>query len=76
MTDTFRKWHRKLREDCIEAYGGGSNLLRELRKQGSPLGYRALCYNCNASFGMYGYCPHHPEKSLVDRALDELPFLT
>ena len=33
-------------------------LFRRLRKQGFPSGYRVLCYNCNNSIGMYGYCPH------------------
>ena len=36
---------------------------RDLRKQGFPKdGYRILCWNCNASIGMYGYCPHDKEK--------------
>lgn len=24
-----------------------------------PPGLRVLCMNCNLSFGIYGYCPHH-----------------
>lgn len=37
---------------------GGHYLYRRLRKQGWPLGYRVLCFNCNSSLGFYGYCPH------------------
>ena len=44
-------------------HGGGSNLLRALRKNGFPPGYRVLCYNCNNSYGMYGYCPHKTQNS-------------
>jgi len=97
MTEAFRKWHAKLRRECIEAYGskceccgdmtyefltidhiqgggrkernhhgGGSNLLRSLRKEGFPPGYRVLCYNCNNSYGMYGYCPHQNERNVKD----------
>ena len=29
-----------------------------LKLNGYPTGYRVLCYNCNMSFGFYGYCPH------------------
>jgi hypothetical protein len=92
--EAFRKWHVKLRKECIEAYGhtceccgettyefltidhidgggrrerdqhgGGSNLLRALRKNSFPPGYRVLCYNCNNSYGMYGYCPHKTIKT-------------
>ena len=43
--------------------GGGSNYLRDLRKNGFPSGYRVLCYNCNNSFGAYGYCPHHQNEN-------------
>jgi hypothetical protein len=28
----------------------------------SPQTYRVLCFNCNMSLGIYGYCPHHPER--------------
>lgn len=38
-------------------HGNGDNLLRYLRKQGYPSGYRVLCHNCNFSLGKYGYCP-------------------
>ena len=44
-------------------------LWRKLRKEGYPPGYRVLCQNCNASLGLYGYCPHKP-KELVKGAAD------
>lgn len=43
--------HRKSR-------GGGSNYIREIKKLGFPKEYRVLCYNCNCSYGVNGYCPH------------------
>ena len=33
-------------------------LPRRLRRLGFPPGYRTLCYNCNCSLGVNGYCPH------------------
>jgi hypothetical protein len=41
----------------------GSTLFRRLRRLGFPSGYRTLCWNCNSSLGVYGYCPHEAEKS-------------
>ena len=29
-----------------------------LRKNDYPPGFRALCHNCNMSYGNYGICPH------------------
>jgi hypothetical protein len=57
--------------------GGGSQQRREtgkhssifyakLRRDRYPLGFRVLCYNCNQSFGAYGYCPHQAEE-IVNR---------
>ena len=37
-------------------------LFRRLRREGFPVGYRTLCYNCNNSYGMYGYCPHQENR--------------
>lgn len=34
-------------------------LFRKLRRESYPSGYRTLCYNCNCSYGKYGYCPHN-----------------
>ncbi len=48
-------------------YGGGGqhrkkegihHLVRWLKKNGYPPGFRVLCHNCNFSLGAYGYCPH------------------
>lgn len=37
--------------------GGGYHFYRWLRKNGYPEGFRVLCWNCNCSHGIYGYCP-------------------
>ncbi len=40
---------------------GGMALYRKLRALGFPKdAYRLLCFNCNMSVGIYGYCPHRP----------------
>lgn len=38
--------------------GGVTGLYRRLRRENFPGGYRTLCFNCNCSLGMFGYCPH------------------
>ncbi len=53
---------------CLDHINGGGTkhrkqeghlkLERWLRQNGLPPGYRTLCYNCNASLGRFGYCPH------------------
>jgi hypothetical protein len=48
--------------------GGGSEHRREVGphmyewaiNNNFPDMFRVLCNNCNMSFGVYGYCPHHP----------------
>lgn len=37
---------------------GGWTFYRWLVNQGFPKGYRILCWNCNCSLGIRGYCPH------------------
>lgn len=37
----------------------GHRLVRWLRREGYPEGFRVLCHNCNFAIGHYGYCPHH-----------------
>lgn len=37
-----------------------ATLYNHIKKQGFPGTYRILCYNCNCSIGLYGYCPHRP----------------
>lgn len=39
----------------------GGKLVRWLKKNNYPEGFRVLCHNCNHSRGMYGYCPHKHE---------------
>lgn len=36
----------------------GSQFYRWLKKEGFPLGFRVLCFNCNSAIGFYGSCPH------------------
>lgn len=42
--------------------GSGPTFYRWLIKQGFPLGYQTLCYNCNCSRGHLGICPHERER--------------
>lgn len=37
---------------------GGSSTYAWVIKNSFPEGFRVLCWNCNCSFGHYGYCPH------------------
>jgi hypothetical protein len=37
---------------------GGQTFYIRLKKLGFPPGYQVLCFNCNCSKGVYGYCPH------------------
>lgn len=40
----------------------GTNLVHILRREGYPKeDYGLLCWNCNSSKGMHGYCPHERE---------------
>ena len=41
-------------------FGGksGSIFYRWLIKNGYPSEFRVLCWNCNCSIGLFGYCPH------------------
>lgn len=38
--------------------GGGSSFYRWLKREGLPGGFSVMCWNCNFSHGLYGYCPH------------------
>lgn len=49
--------HRQSLSDNKEIQGSGG-FVRWLLKEGCPAGYRVLCYNCNVSLGIHGYCPH------------------
>jgi hypothetical protein len=43
---------------------GGTWQYLILRRKQYPPGYRVLCWNCNAAFGMFGECPHQIEKKV------------
>jgi len=59
---------------CLDHINGGgtrqrretgkhsSTFYAQLRREGYPEGFRILCYNCNQSFGAYGYCPHQAQE--------------
>jgi hypothetical protein len=38
---------------------GTQGVLRELKRDGFPSGFRVLCFNCNLASGLYGTCAHH-----------------
>jgi hypothetical protein len=41
----------------------GNTLYRWLKKHGFPKDlFRLLCFNCNCSIGIRGYCPHERER--------------
>lgn len=41
----------------------GTGFYQRLKNAGFPKGeYRVLCYNCNNSIGLWGYCPHSTTK--------------
>lgn len=46
--------------------GGGSRFYQWLKNNNYPqnLGLRVLCFNCNASIGFQGYCPHEATNAL------------
>lgn len=45
---------------------GGHEFYLYLKKQLYPEGYQVLCWGCNSSKGMYGYCPHQRERDNQD----------
>lgn len=48
----------------------GTNMLyRRLRREGFPQGnYRTLCFNCNWSYGIHGYCPHKRPSAILPKS--------
>lgn len=38
--------------------GSGSSFYKWLKREGLPTGFSVMCWNCNFSHGLYGYCPH------------------
>ena len=60
---------------CIDHINGGGNRQRRsitkslshwLYKQGYPVGYRILCWNCNAAIGIKGDCPHKIKEQMME----------
>lgn len=41
-----------------EIGGYGAAFYLWIKREKFPEGFRVLCWNCNSSLGMYGYCPH------------------
>ena len=37
------------------------SIARWVRNHGYPPGFQVLCFNCNMSLGVFGYCGHHPQ---------------
>jgi hypothetical protein len=45
---------------------GGHTFYEWLKAQGFPRDlYRLLCFNCNTSYGFWGYCPHQKRLEVV-----------
>lgn len=40
----------------------GTAFLYRIRNEGYPGDVRILCWNCNCSYGYYGFCPHQPHE--------------
>lgn len=49
--------------DVVGAYGSG--FYQWLIRNNFPAGYQTLCWNCNCSRGLYGFCPHEKERQKV-----------
>lgn len=43
-------------------FGKAEKFYRYLIRENFPKDIRILCWNCNCSRGMYGYCPHELQK--------------
>ena len=43
----------------------GQGVYYDLRRRGFPDGYQILCFNCNCSIGIKGYCPHEKERAAI-----------
>ena len=37
---------------------GTQGVFRQVKRDGFPIGFRVLCFNCNLACGFYGTCPH------------------
>ena len=47
-------------------YHPGNSTYSWILKNNFPEGFRILCWNCNSSRGVYGYCPHEKQRELED----------
>lgn len=47
-------------ERRAQGHRGGTAFYRWLKANNYPEGYRVLCWNCNAAFAIFGWCPHNP----------------
>ena len=47
-----------------------TEICQKILRENFPDTYQILCYNCNMSLGILGYCPHHPE---ITRPVGHLP---
>lgn len=50
--------------DEIKIFGRNlttTELCHLILKENFPSRFQILCFNCNMSLGIFGYCPHHPE---------------
>jgi len=56
--------HRKSYFQATGLKLGGARFYNWLWRNNYPSGYRVLCFNCNCSRGMFGYCPHEKEKDV------------
>jgi hypothetical protein len=58
--------HGNGKEDRLKNHRDGTGILTKLRYDGWPENakkeYRLLCFNCNCSIGIRGYCPHQRER--------------
>jgi len=65
---------------CMDHVNGGGSMHKINNKIGSiynwlflndfPEGFRVLCYNCNCSLRIWGYCPHKPKEEI---SIPDLP---
>lgn len=59
MNGSRKKLKHRKKDTKFQRYRG-RYLFRLLKRQGFPHKdkLRVLCWNCNCSLGVYGYCPH------------------
>jgi len=50
----------------------GNGIVKWLKRNGWPTGFRIACHNCNSAYGFFGYCPHQAKESSFDEVLKEM----